>query len=415
MARKEAHKEAGADDPRRPATRVRASRLLSAVKDVIGAVATKDTIPILSHVVIAAHDGLIDLTATDLDMQAERRCASDDRYGPGSAEWIASIAPFALAVPGKALVAVLSGFDPDAMVTLAVEGSRLSIAAGRSRFRLSALAAADMPMLTRFDLGHEFEIGAGVLAEAIDGVVHAISTEEARYYLNGIYVHPVDLVLRFVTTDGKRLAMVGVDAPDGAHAWPPMIVPRGIVGELAKALAHAMKIEGAPMVVVRCDDAARLVSFELPAADDGELTLTGKVIDGTFPDYLRVIPISAPREATIGREALAEAVARVAALANKESRLIRLDIGDDRIDLTAQHASLGDAREEVPAVHDGDDQAIGFDAKFLRDALGAFGADDVVMRWTDGAAPVRFEASGSNAQGVLPARLQVVMPVRVPG
>ena len=151
-----------AKDELKRATRIRAARLLAAVKDVIGAVATKDTIPILSHVVIAAHDGLIHLSATDLDMQSERVCASDDRDGPGSAEWIASIAPFALAVPGKAFVAVLSGFDPDAMVTLAVEGSRLSIAAGRSRFRLSALAAADMPMLPRFDLGHEFEIGAAL-------------------------------------------------------------------------------------------------------------------------------------------------------------------------------------------------------------------------------------------------------------
>ena len=398
-----------------PATRIRASRLLGAIKDVIGAVATKDTISVLSHVMISALDYGIELTATDLDMQAVRWCASDDHDGPDSAEWLKSIMPFSLTVPGKALLAILGGFDGDAMVTLTVEGSRLAISAGRARFRLATLAAADLPVLTLRDMAHEFEIYAAVLGNAIDSVEHAISTEETRYYLNGIYVHPDGLNLHLATTDGHRLARLRIDAPDGAASWPPMIVPRGLVGELGKALAHAIKVAANPTVVVRTNAAGNLVSFTMPAADDGEIELISKTIDGTVPDYNRVIPHAAKRELTVGREALAGAVARVSALAHKATRLIRLDITEDRIDLTVANADLGDAREEVPARCEGDDQAIGFDGKYLRDVLGKIATDDVVIRWTDGEAPVRIEASGADKDQPdgLPRLVHVLMPVRV--
>ena len=402
-------------EPKR-ATRIRASRLLGAVKDVIGSVAAKHTIPILSHIRISVQAGVITLTATDLDMQADRHCPTDDRDGPDSGDWVKSIAPFVATVPGKAFLAVLGAIDGDAMVTLSrddASAARLTIAAGRSRFRLAMLPPEDLPLFGAYDVAHEFEIFAGVLADAIDSVEHAISSEETRYYLNGIYLHPVDMDLMFVATDGHRLARRRIDAPDGAHAWPAMIVPRAVCGELAKALAHAIKVAANPVVQMRAKTGGTMLSCTIPLGDDGEITLTSKAIDGTFPDYTRVIPHNPPRSLTVGRDLLTEAVTRVSALASKGSRMIRLDFTDDRIDLTAQTVEIGDAREEVPAVYEGDDQAFGFDGKYLRDVLGKIATDDIVIRWTDGEAPVRIEASGTAEPGELPALVHVLMPVRV--
>lgn len=413
--RERAPKDDAPEVPAKRATRVRASRLLAALKDVTGIVSTKTTIPILAHVMLEAGHGVIRVSATDMDMEARRECASDDKGQPDSADWCANLVPFAVTTPGKALLAIVAGFDGDAMVTLTLDEnvSRLVISAGRSRFRLVTLPVSDFPRLRDFEVEHEFEIRASAWADAIDVVEHAISTEETRYYLNGIYVHPDGLDLCLATTDGHRLARAKIDAPDGAHSWPPMIIPRGAIGELAKALAHAAKASETADVVIRCNQGGNVMSFDMPAAEDGSLLLITKAIDGTFPDYIRVIPVDPPRELTVHRETLAAAVARVSALASKESRLIRLDIETDRIDLTATSVEVGEAREEVPAVHDGEPQPIGFDAKYLREVLGKIASDDVVMRWTDGGAPVRIEASGSQDGSTVPRLCHVLMPVRV--
>lgn len=405
-----------AKDKRKRATRICAARLLGALKDVIGAVASSAKIPVLGNVLIEAGDGAVVLVATDLDMEARRECASDDRDGPGSAEWIAAIRPFAVTAPAKPLLAVLGEIDAEAMVTLAVddETDRLVITAGRSRFRLATLPVQDFPKLKRGAWDQEWTIGAAVLSEAIDSVAHAISTEETRYYLNGVYLHSDGLNLRFVATDGRKLALNRIDAPAGAAAWPAMILPRGLIGELVKALARAAKGNDGAQVNVYCDESGKLVQFAIAAIEDGgALTLTGKTIDGTFPDYERVIPRDAPHELVVPRDTLIEAVERVSALASKDSPILRLDIGDDRVELSVVNPELGDAREELPVSREGPAIGIGFNGRFLREALKRVSTDDVVMRWTDESAPVRFDPSGSAEPGALPACVLIVMPCRV--
>jgi DNA polymerase-3 subunit beta len=408
-----------------PATRIRAGRLLGALKDVIGIVVGKDTVPILTHVLIEAGNGLIRITASDLDMEARRECASDDKGQPVSAVWCAGIVPFALTVPGKALQAILGQIDGDAMVTLTASDDvtakscgRLTIAAGRSRFRLNTLPSGDFPTLAALTVAHDFGMAASVLGDALHTVAHAISTEETRYYLNGVFVHAVGLDLRMATTDGHRLARLRMDAPIGAASWPDMIVPRGAVAQLAHLLTAAAKADDAATVDVECNEGGRIVSFSMPAADEGTVVLTTKVIDGTFPDYTRVIPQAPPHDLTVDRAALAEAVARVAAIASKSNRFVRFDVSGDRIELASANPELGDAVEEVPVQHDGPGLTIGFNGQYLRDVLGKIATDQVVIRWTDAEAPVRIEASGGDDvppdPGELPRVVHVLMPVRVP-
>ncbi|BEV02218.1 DNA polymerase III subunit beta [Novosphingobium olei] len=407
-----------AKDTRAPKTRIRAKTLLGAVKDVAAAVQAKTTIPILSNVLISAGDGLLTLTGTDLDVQAVRECATDDRDGPGSKEWLESIRPFAVCLPAKALLALLGELDGDAMVTIAAEDDatasapgRVTISAGRARFRLHSAATADFPRLTPSDWEHSFEIKASVLADAFARVGHAISTEETRYYLNGVFVHPVDSDLRLATTDGKRLARLALDAPVGAATWPAMIVGRVSVGVLDKLLGAAEKADEGAMVEIETNPTGSMLSLRMPAADGGSIELTAKAIDGTYPDYQRVIPSSSPRELRVNRHTLAEVAKRVGALADAKSRVLKFEIEPDLIRVTASTLDIGEASEELPCSYDGDAVTLGLDGKYLREALGAIGADDVVMRFDDAAGPVRLEAS-SSAQDA-PRLTQVVMPVHV--
>lgn len=412
-----------AKDKAKRATRIRASRLLSALKDVIGAVPGKSTIPILSHVLFEAGNGAIRVTATDMDMEVRRECASDDRDGPNGAEWAASVAPFAVALPGKPLVALLGQIDGDAMVTISIADDvsastpgRVTIAAGRARFRMLSLPSVDFPRLAAFARDGEFEIGAGALADALDAVSYAVSSEETCYYLGGVYWHAHDLDLRMAATDGHRLARLRMDAPMGAHSLPAMIVPRGAVAMLDKLLAHAVKADAGAVTQVAFNEAGSVVGFAMAAEDDGEVELITKTIDGAFPDYARVIPTNLPGRLTIGRAVLAEAVARIAAIAHKDSRLMRFDVSADRIELSAVNVDLGDGAEEIElGVMTGEAITLGFDSRYLREVLGKIATDDVAIRWSTNDAPTRIEPVGGEGEkdGEQPRNLHVLMPVRV--
>ena len=426
-------------DPRRPMTRVRAGALAAALKDVVGAVAARSMIPVLEFVRFEAGAGRIALMATDLDMWVSRDLASDDGGASQSREadstaWLASIRPFTVLLPAKALAALVGQFDPDALVTVTAPTQsepRAVIAAGRARFKLNCWPAEDFPLPVRGETGAGFELQCSVLGDLLASVEHAISSDETRYYLNGIYLHPESLDLRAAATDGHRMARVRIDGPEGAASFPPGIIGRRTVALLDKLLVAAIKGAGdgaAPVVLIEAEgelggfgQAARL-RFVMPGAAEkngggGEIELVAKTIDGQFPDYARVIPSDPPGCALIGRAALIEAVKRVAVLTEDKTRAVKCQFEADKLTLTVAHSSLGEASEELACSHAGE-FTVGFDSKYLLDALqalGNHGACETVAFGlpSDAAGAVRIRAVDGVDQSESDRLVQVLMPVRV--
>lgn len=423
MARKS---EGPAADPRKPATRVRAGALAAALKDVRDVVEGRSTIPILGNVLLEAQDGAIHLDATDLDIVATRQLASDDRDGPASKEWIESIRSFRMTVPGKALVDIVGSFDGDAMVTLTAphgEETRATIACGRSRFRLACLPVEDFPVRPPFEVEHSFEMAASQLADALAAVDYAVSTEETRYYLNGVYLHTAQLpgeaqVLRLAATDGHRLARRTLDVPAGAAALEGIIVPRKTVRLLDRLLPAAIKAcgEGKPCdVLIEVASGGRALRFVMPAADAGEVEIVAKAIDGTFPDYGRVIPTANDKRAVIAREPLIAALRRVSVLSHKESRAVKAEFAEDGLRLSVANADLGLAEEELACGWGDAPFEAGFNGSYWREALERLAGDEVVMRFSDPGGPALLTGTddGDEGNGAEARFVQVLMPMRV--
>lgn len=410
-------------DTRAPKTRIKASTLKGALDDVIDMVEARSTIPILSHVLLRAVDQRIELTATDLDCQAYRDCTSDDRDGPDSRAWLDAIRSFAVMLPAKPLKAILAELDGDAMVTIEAPAGvtdkwsgRVTLRAGRARFQLNALPVGDFPVLGGFDVHSDFMLPCSAMADALAMVEHAISTEETRYYLNGVYLHPDGLELRLAATDGHRLARRTLDGPDGAASFPAVIIGRKAVGILDKLLASAVKAadkDGTPpTVLIEANADGTRLRFAMAAADGGEVELIAKAIDGTYPDYVRVIPIDAPNRATIAKGELADAIKRAAVLVSDKTQTVKAVFADDTLTLSGGSAEIGDASEELPCLYAGPPVTLGLNSKYWRQALAAIASDTVAMQFfDDGLAAVRV--SGWENEAEAGALVQVLMPVRV--
>ncbi|ABD25086.1 DNA polymerase III beta subunit family protein [Novosphingobium aromaticivorans DSM 12444] len=413
-----------ATDKRKPAFRIAAKAMAKALADVVEVTPAggKDTIPILNTVRMEASDGVLTLTGCDLDQWIIRSLPTSDRE-PNSAEWLASIRPFATCVPARALLAIVKQIDADAMVTVAGptdKESRVTITAGRSRFRVACLPVDDFPFPTRPDFEHSFSIAAGALRDVFARVEHAISTEETRYYLNGVYMHPQDLDQRFAATDGHRLARLVQDGPDGAASFPAVIIGRRTVAVLDKLLDAAGKVDTStsddadkacsrPMVEVDSDSNGRVIYWAMPAPDGGEVTLIAKTVDGTFPDYARVIPSAPSSFLTVDREALLAAIKRVAAVCSDKTRAVKLELdGAEKAIVSTASPEIGDAMEEIACEYAGEPLTIGFNGDYWRSCLSAVATDKVLMKFTDAGGPCRIEAEGGES-----ALVQVLMPLRV--
>jgi DNA polymerase III subunit beta len=400
----------------RKATRIKAGMLAAVLDDVADLVPSKDTIPILTHVLIEAGHQELTVTATNLDAEAQRACRTDDRDGPNSAEWLDGIVPFAAAVQATAMHKLVKQFDKDAMVTLTLDEDtmRLTVAAGRARFVLATLPVADFPRWAGADAGRkpaatDFSMACGVLADALAQTGFAAGDDPTRYYLGGVYVHAADLDLRFAATDGHRLSRVRMDAPDGAACAPDLILPRGVLKPLDKWLGHAVKAAGedhAAQVDIEMGEDGRWISFAIELGDSGRVVLSTKGIDGTFPDYARVIPTEAPLSLIVQREALASAIKRVLSIADK-SRFIQVALSEDCIRLTVTADGVGQASEDVPCIYDGAALELGVNGAYWREALSALACDEVSMRLTDHKLPIRLEPHGADDGGRL---VQVLMP-----
>jgi DNA polymerase-3 subunit beta len=358
--------------------------LLKSLGHVQSVVERRNTIPILSNVLIEAReDGSIRLMATDLDLQV-------DESVPATV-----VQAGATTVSAHTLFDIVRKLPEGSQVEITAAEGKMQVVAGRSRFNLSTLPRDDFPVIAEGDLPTRFELPAATLRQIIEKTRFAISTEETRYYLMGIFLHIVDDQLRAAATDGHRLARVTVPRPEGAEGMPDVIIPRKAVAELYRLLEE---LEG----TVEISLSPTKVRFGL-----GSAVLTSKLIDGTFPDYNRVIPTANDKLLKLDPKSFSAGVDRVATIASEKTRAVKMSLGQDKVTLSVTSPENGLATEEVPADYGSDGFEIGFNARYLLDILGEIDGDTVEVHLADAAAPTLLrENDKSNA-------LYVLMPMRV--
>jgi DNA polymerase-3 subunit beta len=358
--------------------------LLKSLGHVQSVVERRNTIPILSNVLIeASEDGTIKLMATDLDLQVlETIEAQVDQPG-------------ATTISAHTLFDIARKLPEGSQVSLSAAEGKMQVVAGRARFNLQTLPRDDFPVIAEGELPTKFALPAATLRQIIDKTRFAISTEETRYYLNGIFFHVADDVLKAAATDGHRLARVTVARPDGAEGMPDVIVPRKCVQELRKLLDE---IDG----TVEVSLSNTKIRFDL-----GSAVLTSKLIDGTFPDYSRVIPTGNDKLLKIDPKSFAQGVDRVATIASEKTRAVKMALDRDRITLSVTSPENGTAAEEVPGDYSASGFEIGFNARYLMDILGQIEGDNVEVHLADAAAPTLIRESDKAAA------LYVLMPMRV--
>jgi DNA polymerase-3 subunit beta len=370
--------------------------LLKSLGHVHRVVERRNTIPILSNVLLRAEDMSLLLKATDLDLEVIERLAAD----VGAAG--------ATTVPAHILYEIVRKLPDGAQVSLESNGEsgQLRLRSGRSRFNLQALPDSDFPDLATGEFGHAFNLAAGDLKRLIDKTQFAISNEETRYYLNGIFLHTTDveghMMLRAVATDGHRLARVEIAAPDGAIGMPGVIVPRKAVSEVQKLIED-------PGMEVRVEISAAKARFIFgdPSASAGQVVLTSKLIDGTFPDYVRVIPSGNAKRLIVDRAPFAAAVDRVSTISSERGRAVKLAVADAKLTLSVTNPDSGSATEELDVDYDSSPIDIGFNARYLLDITEQLDGDTVLFKLADPGSPTLVQ----DRDGA--AALYVLMPMRV--
>ena len=365
------------------------SALLKAVAQAQSVVERRNTIPILANVLIEAEGDTVSFRATDLDIEVvDKAPAKIERPG-------------ATTVSAVTLHEIVRKLPDGALVTLTDGGAsgRLTVEAGRAHFALATLPKEDFPVMASTEYTANFSAPAPVLRRLFDKSKFAISTEETRYYLNGVYLHVAERdgarVLRCVATDGHRLARIDTDLPASADTMPGVIVPRKTVGELRKLLE-----DDEMQIAVSVSETK--IRFATP-----EITLTSKVIDGTFPDYSRVIPTGNTRKLEVDASEFAQAVDRVATVSSERSRAVKLSLGEDRLILSVNAPDSGAAEEELAVAYGDEPLDIGFNAKYLLEIASQVDRENAVFLFNSSGDPTLMR-EGNDETAVY-----VVMPMRV--
>lgn len=362
--------------------------LLKSLGHVQSVVERRNTIPILSNVRIDAGDGLLSLNATDMDLDIIDQVAADVAQ------------PGATTAPAHTLYEIVRKLPEGSQVEFeSDEDGQLTLKSGRSRFTLTCLPTDDFPVMSGGDMPHSFKLPAAEIRGLVDRTRFAISTEETRYYLNGIYLHAAERdgtkVLRAVATDGHRLASVEGPLPAGAEGIPGVIVPRKTVGELRKLIEETVD-----EVAVELSETKIRFTFD-------SVALTSKLIDGTFPDYERVIPVGNDKEMIVDCKTFADAVDRVSAISSEKSRAIKLALSDGTLVLSASSPDAGTATEELEVAYSGAGVEIGFNSRYLLDITHQIEGDSARFTLADAASPtILSETDDASA-------IYVLMPMRV--
>ena len=358
--------------------------LLRPLGHVQSVVERRNTIPILANVVLRAEEGELSLTATDMDMDI-------------ATEVGCSVMTSGTTTMSAHLLYDIARKLPDgAEVEIAVNDGHAMVSAGRSSFRLPTLPVEDFPAISSNELPVNFSLTAADMRDLIDATRFAISTEETRYYLNGIYIHKAESgELCAVATDGHRLAMTRQALPSGAAQMPSIILPRKAVSELRKLLDD---FDGD--VLIGLSETRAEFRF-------GVVRLTSKLIDGTFPDYTRVIPVGNDRIMQVDVSAFSAAVDRVSTIASEKSRSVKMGLRSGVLTLSASNTDASSATEELEVSYDGPEMEIGFNARYLLDIAGQVNSDMVEFALADQGSPSLVRTPDDEAS------LFVLMPMRV--
>jgi DNA polymerase III subunit beta len=368
---------------------VERAQLLKSLGHVHRVVERRNTVPILGNVLIRAEPSQLAFKATDLDLEIVETAAAE--VSPGGVT----------TVPAYMLYDIVRKLPEGAQIVLEATGERaaLSLRAGRSRFTLQTLPDADFPDLATGDMPHKFTLGAADLKRLIDKTQFAISNEETRYYLTGIYLHTASvgnrLMLRAVATDGHRLAQVELPAPAGADGMPGIIVPRKTVSEVQRLIEDT-----------EAEVAIELSQSKIRFTIDG-LVLTSKLIDGTFPDYGRVIPTGNDKQLEVDKRAFEAAVDRVSTISSDRGRAVKLSLTAGRLVLSVTNPDSGSASEELEVVYESEPIDIGFNSRYLLDIAAQIEGDAAVLKLADPGSPTLIQ--DRDAKGAL----YVLMPMRV--
>jgi len=364
------------------------AELLKALAHVHRVVERRNTIPILANVLIRAGKAGLELKATDLDLEIVETVAAEVKQAS------------ATTVPAHMIYDIVRKLPEGAQVELQASGDRsaLLVRAGRSRFTLQALPETDFPDLAAGELPHKFKLASKDLKRLVDKTQFAISTEETRYYLNGIYLHTVEdkgTKLRAVATDGHRLAQAEMPVPKGATGMPGVIVPRKTVAEVQRLIEDA-----GDEVEVELSPAKIRFSF-------GKVVLTSKLIDGTFPDYGRVIPASNDKTLVVNKAEFAAAVDRVSTVSSERGRAVKLSLADGKLTLSVTNPDSGSATEELEVEYASEALDIGFNSRYLLDITAQIEGEKAELKLADPGSPTLLRDQDSAGA------LYVLMPMRV--
>ncbi len=362
--------------------------LLRSLNHVQSAVEKRNTIPILSNVLMKAEDGVLSLSTTDMDMEINESVAAQVKETG------------ATTAPAGTLFDIVKKLPDDSEVEIILDdsGNQMNVKSGRSNFKLSCLPVADFPELNQGEMPTSFTVPANDLRALIDRTKFAMSTEETRYYLNGIYIHAAEnegvKVLRAVATDGHRLARFEMPLPSGAENMLGVILPRKAVAELRKLVEEAGDV-----IQIGLSESKIRFNFD-------HIVLTSKLIDGTFPDYQRVIPQGNDKIIEVNPKSFSSAIDRVSTISDGKSRALKITLEGKTMTLSANSPESGSATEDLE-INGNDNMEIGFNARYLMDITSQIEGDGCRLTLADSASPTIIEDTGDASS------LYVLMPLRV--
>ena len=361
--------------------------LIKPLNLVAGVVERRQTLPILSNVLLALEDKTLSLTGTDLEVELIGRVELEAAGVDGE-----------VTVPARKLVDICKSLPEGSTIEFSLEAGKATVKAGRSRFTLSTLPAADFPAVEGGAGSVALSLDQSLVKQLIDSTAFAMAQQDVRYYLNGLYLEIMGGRLRVVATDGHRLALATgpalVEAADTG-----VIIPRKGVLELSRLLDGSVPLELA-------------IGTNHIRATNEQFTFTSKLVDGKFPDYERVIPKNADKSVIGERGELKQAFTRTAILSNEKYRGVRLKLSDNNLDITANNPEQEQAEEVVGVQYTGAELEIGFNVSYLLDVLSVLEQPQVRLSLSDEASSALLENAEAPSEGE-PERLYVVMPMRL--
>ena len=361
------------------------SDLLKPLSHIQSVVERRNTIPILSNVVIKADENYLYLSATDMDIDILEKFKCK------------VLIPGSITVTAHILYDIIRKFTDGSEVLIEFTGSTASLSCNKSKFQLPVLPVEDYPTLFQGDLPINFNLSVEELCRLIDTTKFAISMEETRYYLNGIYLHKEDKKLVSVATDGHRLARTSINLPSGADLINGVIVPRKAIYEIRKLIED---FSGDEEVSISISDTKIKVSVR-------DTTITSKLIDGNFPDYEKVIPKENKNIISLDSVIFSESVDRVSTIFSDKSKSVRMSLSQNKVTLEANSPDTGSAVEEIELSYSSEEISIGFNSKYLLDVTSQIGSGIFNMSLKDSGAPALISLPDD------PESLFVLMPMRV--